>query len=329
MNSSRNPTPRPVAAQPPSPARGEGDPVPRREGGPVRVDVQEAVSNSPTDAVTPSPLAGEGAPTGRVAPEGRLRAGEGSLPATPAQVKGQAVSIKNHPSSGPSDHLLPQGEKGRGADTVGHRTGDLAPERVPITDLPSPLAGEGARRAGEGSIARNREIESPPRLRRFAKTLRHHQTEHELRLWGMLRNRRFAAFKFRRQVPIGPYVADFVCYEARLIVELDGSQHADSAHDKVRDQWLVADGYRVLRIWNGELLTQRDSVLEAIWYALNQAPSSGPSDHLLPQGEKGRGDRTADDVAGATDAAGSPELPSPLAGEGGALAPGEGAGEGS
>ena len=110
-------------------------------------------------------------------------------------------------------------------------------------------------------------------------------------MWRLLRDRRFADHKFRRQVPIGPYVVDFVCFPARLIIELDGSQHAESPRDRVRDRWLGDDGYRVLRIWNNEVMLNRSGVLEAIWSALVQAaaPSSVPAapGHLLPQGEKG------------------------------------------
>ena len=165
-----------------------------------------------------------------------------------------------NPSSGPSDHLLPQGEKGT-KSIAGPAT-----HSVP----PSPLAGEGARRAGEGTLP-ERQVKSPPRLKKFARTLRRNQTAPEQRLWRILRNRRFADFKFRRQVPIGPYIADFACLGARLIIELDGSQHAQSVRDTIRDQWFFNDGYRVLRIWNNELSTQHDAVLEAIWTALQEA----------------------------------------------------------
>jgi len=95
-------------------------------------------------------------------------------------------------------------------------------------------------------------------------------TEAEKRMWRLLRSRRLAGFKFRRQVPIGTYVADFVCYDARLIIELDGSQHVDSAHDRKRDAWLSDDGYRVLRVWNNDLTHNEAGVLEAIWAALHQ-----------------------------------------------------------
>ena len=110
-------------------------------------------------------------------------------------------------------------------------------------------------------------------------------------MWGILRDRRFDGAKFRRQVPIGPHIADFVCFEARLIVELDGSQHAESARDAVRDKWLADDGYRVLRVWNNDVVLRRQAVLEAIWREVQckNDPSSVPGapSHLFPQGENG------------------------------------------
>ncbi|MEO6013191.1 MAG: endonuclease domain-containing protein [Devosia sp.] len=161
----------------------------------------------------------------------------------------------------------------------------------PVTPVgePSPLAGEGARRADEGA-ATNRDVESSPRTMTFAKTLRRNQTDAEQRMWRLLRDRRLDGFKFRRQVPVGPYIADFLCFDARLIVELDGSQHADSRRDKVRDRWLMDDGYRVLRIWNNELSGNRSGVLESVWSALqaSKTPSSvsAARSRLLPRGEK-------------------------------------------
>jgi len=90
----------------------------------------------------------------------------------------------------------------------------------------------------------------------------------EKRLWSALRDRRFAAYKFRRQVPVGTYVADFMCFEARLIVELDGSQHAQSAHDAERDAWLTSQDFHIKRFWNGEVFNNLESVLDTIAAAL-------------------------------------------------------------
>jgi very-short-patch-repair endonuclease len=95
--------------------------------------------------------------------------------------------------------------------------------------------------------------------------------------------------KFRRQQPIGPFIADFVCQAARLIVELDGSQHLDSAHDQRRDAFLRSRGYRVLRFWNSDLQTNRVGVLEAILAAASDplpptAPQWAPPSPLKGEG---------------------------------------------
>jgi very-short-patch-repair endonuclease len=171
-----------------------------------------------------------------------------------------------------------------------------------VPQPPSPLVGEGAPAlAGAGEGAKQR---VPAYLRNFSRRLRHNATEAEQTLWRLLRDRRLTDFKFRRQVPIGPYIADFVCYEARLVVELDGSQHAGSKRDAVRDEELNRRGFRVLRIWNNDLANP-NVVLDAIWSALNEnTPSSGATRHLLPPGEKGIGGEIV------------PQPPSPLVGEG-------------
>lgn len=87
-----------------------------------------------------------------------------------------------------------------------------------------------------------------------ARQLRQNQTAAEKKLWYALRARRFQGLKFRRQVPIGPFIVDFYCAEHRLIVEADGGQHADNPNDIERDQWLSQQGYRVLRYWNPDIL---------------------------------------------------------------------------
>jgi very-short-patch-repair endonuclease len=98
-------------------------------------------------------------------------------------------------------------------------------------------------------------------MRRRARELRKRMTDAERKLWFALRDRRFARFKFRRQAPIGRFVADFICFERRLIIEVDGSQHADSLSDQRRNRWLAANGYRVLRFWNNEVLKNLDGVM--------------------------------------------------------------------
>jgi very-short-patch-repair endonuclease len=180
----------------------------------------------------------------------------------------EAVTPLTPPSSGPADHLLPQGEK---------EGGHFASSSIsPNTAFPSPLAGEGARRVGEGERATEippaaRLHKSAPRQTGFARSMRHQPTEAEEQLWRLLKDRRLVGYKFRRQVPIGPFIADFACYSARLVIELDGSQHADDPGDKKRDAWFTADGFRTLRIWNNDLTTKRESVLQAIWHALTAA----------------------------------------------------------
>jgi very-short-patch-repair endonuclease len=89
-------------------------------------------------------------------------------------------------------------------------------------------------------------------------------TEAEDKLWHELRSRRLDRIKFRRQVPIGCYIADFACLEAKLIVEIDGSQHADSVRDHERDAELRSRGFRILRFWNDEALRELDAVCDTI-----------------------------------------------------------------
>ena len=104
---------------------------------------------------------------------------------------------------------------------------------------------------------------------RNARALRANQTEAESRLWRRLRDRQLAGAKFRRQAPIGPYIADFVCLAAKLIVEIDGGQHAENAAaDAARTAWLEDQEFRVLRFWNNDSLANTDGVLEEILAAL-------------------------------------------------------------
>lgn len=100
-------------------------------------------------------------------------------------------------------------------------------------------------------------------------------------LWQRLRDRRLLDRKFRRQHRIGRFVADFVCLEARLIVELDGSQHLDrEAYDAARTRWLDTQGFRVIRFWNDDVQLRMDEVLAVIAAAL--APPHPPFGHPLP-----------------------------------------------
>ena len=102
-----------------------------------------------------------------------------------------------------------------------------------------------------------------------AHRLRRGMTEAERKLWSALRNRQLGGAKFRRQVPLGRYVADFYCEAAKLVVEVDGGQHADLPRDAVRTAWLESHGCRVLRFWNGDVMRNREGVLEAILHVLD------------------------------------------------------------
>jgi very-short-patch-repair endonuclease len=98
-----------------------------------------------------------------------------------------------------------------------------------------------------------------------AKRLRSQQTEAEQRLWYHLRAHRFMGLKFKRQKPLGHYIVDFICHERRLIIEVDGGQHAvQTDYDHQRDTRLREQGYRVLRFWNHEVMQELDGVLERI-----------------------------------------------------------------
>jgi very-short-patch-repair endonuclease len=103
----------------------------------------------------------------------------------------------------------------------------------------------------------------------FARKLRRTPTDAERKLWTILRQRQFSGCKFRRQVPLGPYVADFVCFERRLIIEVDGGQHGWQAEqDDRRSDWLRAQGFHIVRFWNHEILRNIEGVAVVIGRAL-------------------------------------------------------------
>lgn len=112
-----------------------------------------------------------------------------------------------------------------------------------------------------------------------AKKLRREQTQEEKRLWYLLRSRRFSLYKFRRQHPVGNYILDFACCEARLAVELDGGQHDERRdYDRRRTAWLRENGWMVIRFWNNELWQNEEAVLEEILVNLRRLlPSPRPS----------------------------------------------------
>ena len=98
----------------------------------------------------------------------------------------------------------------------------------------------------------------------FAKQLRRNQTAAERVVWGMLRAGRLDGLKFKRQIQLGPYIVDFVCFDEKLIVEVDGSQHAESESDARRDAYFTEAGYRTLRVWNRDAMTNREGLAKAI-----------------------------------------------------------------
>lgn len=167
--------------------------------------------------------------------------------------------------------------------------------RTPSPSIPLPQAGEGseATDAALPSPASGRGVgeRAAPQARKAkrvalgrAKALRGEQTDAEQRLWHQLRAGRFLGLKFKRQHPVGPYIIDFVCLSRGLAVEADGGQHNGSERDRVRDAFLAANGLRVLRFWNDDILKSTESVLEAIRLAAGEAPSPPTP---LPQAVEG------------------------------------------
>ncbi len=183
-------------------------------------------------------------------------------------------------------------------------------------EIPSPPSGEKARVRGRPRTPEAHETPLPPseikvrgqhrtrtpEARAFARRLRAKSTAAEKRLWRLLRDRRFADFKFRRQYPCGIYFLDFYCTRAKLAVELDGGGHGfpdQRARDEERNRFLAEQGIQVLRFWNHQLRGELEAVRFEIWHALMErtgrkeaiagyllkpAPSPQPSP---PMGERG------------------------------------------
>jgi len=136
---------------------------------------------------------------------------------------------------------------------------------------PPPLEGGGW---GEGSVR------TPPLLD-YAREMRRDPSPPEQKLWHKLRNHRLGGLKFRRQMPLGRFIADFYCSSAKLVVELDGVSHIDSQTDDRRDAWMFERGIRVLRFSNHEVLSN----LEGVLIAIQQCACGTPPPTPLPQGE--------------------------------------------
>ena len=115
------------------------------------------------------------------------------------------------------------------------------------------------------------------RSRRLPQQLRRRMTDAERKLWRLLRLQQFDGWKFRRQHVFGSYVLDFVCLPAKLVVEVDGGQHADAmAADERRSQFLMKCGFRVVRFWNNEVLSETEAVTQRIWDELRSRTPSPP-----------------------------------------------------
>ena len=152
---------------------------------------------------------------------------------------------------------------------------------------PSPISGEGGARS-----RREREGEGLPtrgELLARARWMRAHPTEAEKRLWSILRDRRLARFKFRRQKIVFPYIVDFICLEHRLIIEADGSQHGDDKGDARRDAFLRGQSFRLLRFWNNQVLGETDAVAGAIFAACAIPHPPKPAAWAPPSPARGRG----------------------------------------
>ena len=109
----------------------------------------------------------------------------------------------------------------------------------------------------------------PEDIRAFAREMRSRMTDAEALLWMLLRNRRIAGAKFRRQHPVGRYILDFYCVEKHLGIELDGGQHAETiGYDQQRERWLLKQGIRILRFWNNQMLAETEAVTEMIFQAV-------------------------------------------------------------
>ena len=150
-----------------------------------------------------------------------------------------------------------------------HRWGMSSP-------VPSPLV-------GRARVGKNGPMIAP--ITGKARKLRKAPTEAEQRLWRHLRGKSMAGARFRRQYPVAPYIADFVCVELKLVIEADGGQHLENDYDRRRDAHFRALGYTVLRYWNDQILAETEAVLEDIFRRVDQLRLS-PSQPPPQAGEK-------------------------------------------
>lgn len=148
-------------------------------------------------------------------------------------------------------------------------------------------------RGGEGGAKRRVRAERPAHAIARARSLRHNPTEAETRFWNLVRNRSVEGRKFVRQYPIGPFFVDFACRDSLLVVEIDGSQHADDPSDIRRTAFINAEGFAVLRFWNNEVLSNLDGVHATLRAAIDGTfPSPGWRFSPATLSPMGRGDPT-------------------------------------
>jgi very-short-patch-repair endonuclease len=128
-------------------------------------------------------------------------------------------------------------------------------------------------------------LKQAPKSTRIARNLRIRESWGERVMWAWLRNRRFSDYKFRRQHPAGPYVLDFFCHETKLNIEVDGFQHGlpdNQAADAKRDQFLAAQGIKVLRFWSSQLKRNKEMICNTIWQTLQECAPHPLPDYCLP-----------------------------------------------
>src|SRR5271166_1375595 len=220
----------------------------------------------------PENLAGEGAErqAAELAQPARRRreAGEGSF-----EKVGEETVVRNpSPGRSPSGGALRRPAVSRPPSPTRTRVYPSSSHKLPKSDEIRLRLGEGIECAAPESI-RSTAIGR-------ARELRSRMTDAERKLWFALRDRRFASFKFRRQAPIGPFIADFICHELRVVIEADGGQHSDSRSDQRRDDWFARNDFLVLRFWNNDVLSNREGVLTAILEALHSRRKHGAKERM-------------------------------------------------
>lgn len=163
----------------------------------------------------------------------------------------------------------PSPSRAKALDTSPPEGGEEGRELTREGSLPLPLQGErwSAKQTGEGATKKRPQRRKASATDR-ARSLRQGGNQAEALLWLELKAKRLGGYHFVRQQPIGPYFADFACRTKRLVVEIDGSHHADSAYDRWRDEFMRSQGYSILRFWNVDVLKERTSVCETILAAL-------------------------------------------------------------